>query len=73
VLVGSGCRDLIDLGGFFQKELDTRLNLRIMEFFGGGGFTNPPSSSLDRTEDPELAGLAAKVAGAPVVEGLGRG
>jgi hypothetical protein len=40
---------------------------------GGGGFTNPPSSSLDRTEDPELAGLAAKVAGAPVVEGLGRG
>jgi hypothetical protein len=38
-----------------------------------GGFTNPPSSSLDRTEDMELAGLAAKVAGAPVVEGLGRG
>jgi hypothetical protein len=43
-----------------------------MEFFGGF-FTNPPSSSLDRTEDMEPAVLAAKVAGAPVVEGLGRG
>jgi hypothetical protein len=35
------CRDLIDLGGFFQKELNTRLNLLDSEKLRGLGVKLP--------------------------------
>jgi hypothetical protein len=37
------------------------------------GYGMAKRDERDRAEDLEPAGLAAKVAGAPVVEGLGRG
>jgi hypothetical protein len=55
-----------------QDLQDTKLDLLDSGELRGLS-AKSPSSSLDRTEDMEPAGLAARVAGTPVVEGLGRG
>jgi hypothetical protein len=73
VLVGSVCKNLIDLGGFFQKELDTRLNLLDSGKLKGLG-VKPPLHLLPQIEQRGGRGLppAALVAmGVGTPGGLG--
>jgi hypothetical protein len=56
---------LIFLGGSLEKEQDTRLDLRVMEFFRGV-FAYPSYSSLDSKQNRE-----GPSAGSPVANGAG--
>jgi hypothetical protein len=70
------CRDLIDLGGFFQKELDTTLNLLDSGKLRGLGVKPPlllPQIEQRAGRGIPPAALVAMGAGAPGGLGFVRG